>query len=146
MKKLLLVSLIVLMLIGCSEQKSVETTTLNDWETVAESHIRNYFSKLNPESLKYCSISEDNVWKKEDGFNNYEMNTYPITDVYSDTSFKWTHDGEYIHVKMYCDYTVYLRMNAFSFTNKKFQVEVSSFRMKKYYNQETKELTALNFE
>ena len=131
---------------GCSEQTYEEVEILNDWETVTHSHVENYFNKLDPEAVKYCSIAEDEVWEKEDGFNDYELNTYLITDVYSDVSFKWSHDGDYMHVKLYCDYTVYLRINAFTFTNKEFQVEVNSFRMKKYYNQETKELIALNFE
>ena len=135
----------VSLLFGCSD-KVITEEKLTTWETVTESHIHNYFNKLQPEALQVCEINEDNIWMKRNGFNDWNMSVYPITNIYTEPSFKWNHEGDYMNVELYCNHEIFVKSGLASYVKTEHQTFVSSFRMKKYYNQETFELTALNFE
>lgn len=91
-------------------------------------------------------MNEDKVWSKEDGFDEWHMSTFPITNIYTEPLFKWTHEGEYMNVELYCDHEIFVKNGVVSYVQTEHQTFVSSFRMKKYYDEETFELKALNFE
>lgn len=129
-------------LLGCVEEP--KEIVYEDWQPVEKKHIEQYFKKLDNEALSYCEVKEESVWDKEEGFKSERWDGW-ITNVYSDYDFEWTNDGEYINVNMYCDYDVYYKFGLNYFKDE-LHIFANSFRMKKYYNQETKALVALNFE
>lgn len=145
---MLILVFVTVIAIGCeSQEKEVKPDILEDWETITTGHIDNAFNTFKPEVKQHCKRDQSRVENREIGLSGTE--SYDIDDVYYYPKYELKHEGEYLHVKTSCSFEVHYSQQAGKYRQymqENIETPVSSFRMKKYYNQETKYLENLIFE
>lgn len=139
---------VALMVLTISNQESSDVKTEEEphWQPVSNAIIGNYFNKNNKEALQVCETNKKKVFDKEDGYVLERYTMALIHRVNVEPKYKWTHDGDYIQVGLYCDYTVDFILPPFTSGTENIEVFAGTYRMKKHYNLETKKLTYLSFE
>lgn len=151
MKQDLFATFVVLLfsvfLVACTELEHEKELALRDWEPVSKNVINNYFHKFNHPSLQSCEQNTEKIMEIEEDFQleRYGRN-YKVLDVDVDYDYQWKHEGDYLHVDVICDYQVYFMIPPFYSGNDELRIYEGTYRMKKYYNQETKRLISLAFE
>lgn len=139
--------LFMLTILGGDETVKSEKRVLDDWEKITRNIVHSYFVKDNPQALQLCKDGEEKVRNMEEGYQLEKYNNITkITNVQLYHDYKWSHDGEYLHVNLYCDYDVAFFIPPWIGGRDNLKVHAGTYWMKKYYNPETKRLISLHFE
>lgn len=126
-------------------EEEKEDIALEDYKPISKRHLDNYFNKF-PENKKMCDIHKESIRDKKDG---YRVNTIGnISNISSEIKYDYTHDGEFLDVRLVCEYDIRILYNVYIYTHMKEEFQRHDggvFRLKKYYDPETKRLSSLEF-
>lgn len=116
-----------------------------DYEPITKRHLDIYFDKF-PENRQMCITHKENIKRKD---NDYRTKTIGnISNISSELNYEYTHDGEFLDVKLICKYKVKILYHVYIYTHMKEETQYHDggvFRIKKYYHPESKKLTSLEF-
>lgn len=119
MKKIIVLVISLIILIGCEDSSVQGVTNLNS--LVNPVKINNYFIGDN-KYWQVCWDYEDKIWEQEEGYQIDKYSAYPITDIvdgydYDYDIYKVDEDNYEMKVSLSCTFDVYVKPNVFASYN-----------------------------